>query len=172
MDDDIGWVRPAGASGQIAMLPLPGLVILRRGERVIDVELQGDVLDGLAAKGVTDLACLLCNEEIEGDELAELAEGAAHRGIALRRWPIEDFSAPGPDFDRIGLLALVAGAMREGRSVAFACLAGYGRSGMMAARILIAHGAAPEDAIAAVRLARPGAIESDLQLAYLRALAS
>lgn len=172
MDDDIGWVQPAGVSGRIAMLPLPGLVILRRGERVIEPDLQGKVLDGLAADGVSDLACLLCDEEVEVDDLVELSDGAASRDIRLTRWPIDDFSAPGPSFDGAGLLARVGSTLREGRSVGFACLAGYGRSGMMAARILIAYGMAPEGAIAAVRMARPGAIESDLQLAYLRALAS
>ena len=133
------------------MLPLPGLVILRRGERVIEPDLQSKVLDGLAAAGVSDLACLLCDEEVEADDLAELGDGAASRGIRLTRWPIADFSAPAPEFDDAALRALVGNALREGRSVAFACLAGYGRSGMMAARILIAHGVGPEEAIAAVR---------------------
>jgi protein-tyrosine phosphatase len=149
------------------MLPLPGLVILRRGERAIDAERQMRLLDRLAGEGVAHLICLLCDDECEADEFAALAEAAADRNIAFSRRPIADFGVPDRAFDWPGLAALVGNALRHGHHVAFCCLAGFGRSGMMAARTLIAHQMEPQAAIAAVRAAHPGAIESDAQLAYL-----
>lgn len=50
------------------------------------------------------------------------------------------------------------------------CKGGLGRAGTVAARLLIEFGQAPEDAIACVRAARPGAIETHQQETYLRQL--
>ena len=50
------------------------------------------------------------------------------------------------------------------------CLAGLGRSGTVAARLLIELGHDPDEAIRRVRLARPGAIQSAAQEHYLLAL--
>jgi protein-tyrosine phosphatase len=172
MEDDITWVRLPGSAILVGMLPLPGLIILRNGGRLVDVERQAQVLDQLAGSGVTQLICLLCDDECEAGELAELAGAAASRTIVFSRWPIADFDAPDPAFDLPGLAALVDNALQHVSNVAFCCLAGYGRSGMMAARILIAYGMEPQAAVAAVRAVRPGAIESDVQLAYLLELSS
>jgi hypothetical protein len=48
------------------------------------------------------------------------------------------------------------------------CKGGLGRAGMMAARLLVELGVAPEQAIRDVRCARPGAIETPAQLALVR----
>jgi len=45
---------------------------------------------------------------------------------------------------------------------------GLGRTGMAAALLLVERGIAPEDAIAAVRRARPGAIETRGQETLVR----
>ena len=50
------------------------------------------------------------------------------------------------------------------------CAAGLGRTGTLAARLLIASGCAAAGAIATVRQARPGAIESDAQEEFLLAV--
>lgn len=167
MEDDIAWVRLPGSKAQIGMLPLPGLVIQRDGRRLVDAERQDRILDRLACGSASLLICLLCDDECEAEDFAELAEAAADRNIAFSRWPIVDFDAPDQAFDWPGLADLVENALRRDGHVAFCCLAGYGRSGMMAARTLIAHEVEPHAAVAAVRAARPGAIESDVQLAYL-----
>jgi len=46
-------------------------------------------------------------------------------------------------------------------------MGGYGRTGMVAARLLIEFGVEPEEAIARVRSARPGAIEMPQQEAWV-----
>lgn len=167
MAEGIAWVEPPGLAGAIGMLPLPGLVIARRGERYVDGTLQEEVLDALTARQTALLVILLEDGECDPDEIEDLHHAAEARSIALLGAPIPDFSTPDRRLDWPALIERLAGDLRQGRRIAFCCLAGYGRSGMMAARLLIATGSTPEDAIAAVRTARPGAIESEEQVAYL-----
>lgn len=167
MAEGIAWVEPPGLAGAIGMLPLPGLVIAKRGERYVDGPLQDEVLDALAARRTTLLVILLDDGECDPDEIDDLAGAAEARSVALFSAPIADFSAPDQRLDWPALIERLAGELRQGHRIAFCCLAGYGRSGMMAARLLIAAGATPQAAITAVRTARPGAIESEEQVAYL-----
>ncbi len=167
MAEGIAWVEPPGLAGAVGMLPLPGLVIARRGERFVDGSLQEEVLDALSARQTALLVILLEDGECDPDEIEDLHRTADARSIALLRAPIADFSVPDRRLDWPALIERLAGDLRRGRRIAFCCLAGYGRSGMMAARLLIATGSSAEDAITAVRTARPGAIESEEQVAYL-----
>ncbi|MDE0809718.1 MAG: dual specificity protein phosphatase family protein, partial [Alphaproteobacteria bacterium] len=57
--------------------------------------------------------------------------------------------------------------LKDGGNVFVHCAAGLGRSGTVVARILIDFGIPIEDAISAARAARPGAIETVGQEAYL-----
>ena len=61
--------------------------------------------------------------------------------------------------------------LASGASVVIHCLGGLGRTGMITARLLIEFGAEPDEAIAAVRAARPGAVQTFAQERYLRDLA-
>ena len=47
------------------------------------------------------------------------------------------------------------------------CAAGLGRTGMLAAMLLTELGVSPTDAIRRVRAARPGAIETEAQAAFV-----
>jgi ADP-ribosyl-[dinitrogen reductase] hydrolase len=57
----------------------------------------------------------------------------------------------------------------ERRHVLLHCMGGLGRSGMVAARLLVELGEEPRTAIQRVRAARPGAIETAAQEAYVLA---
>ena len=92
------------------------------------------------------------------------------RQFNWRHWPIRDLQAPtggGPATSFVDKLLI---GLRGGDRVLLHCAAGLGRTGTLAARLLIASGSAPADAIATVRRIRPGAIESDAQEAFLLAL--
>ena len=167
MAEGVAWIEPPGLAGVIGMLPLPGLVIAKRGERFVDGLLQDEVLDTLAAEQTALLVILLDDGECDPEEIEDLANAAEARSITLVEAPIADFSAPDRRLDWPALIERLADELHRGQRIAFCCLAGYGRSGMMAARLLIATGSTAEDAITAVRTARPGAIESEEQVAYL-----
>ena len=60
--------------------------------------------------------------------------------------------------------------IKNGQTVVIHCKGGLGRTGMMTARLLMDLGKSVEDAIAMVRKARPGAIETRRQERHLKGL--
>ena len=111
---------------------------------------------------------------VEDHEFARL--GVPEFAAEIRRtrlvWyhmAIPDMSAPGRTFheawSRDG--ARIFRSLCAGEGLLVHCAGGLGRSGMVAAKLLAALGASASHAVAAVRQARPGAIETDGQLDYV-----
>jgi len=120
-------VRRDGA-GTLALMAMP-----RTGEG-----LTCDVA-ALVDAGVTDLVCLLADDELDRLDLgAEPAVVAAH-GLCWHRLPTPDFGLPDEEE-----AATVAAAVRErlgqGASVAVHCRGGIGRSSTFAAIVLMQEG--------------------------------
>jgi len=59
-------------------------------------------------------------------------------------------------------------ALGQGQRVLVHCAAGLGRTGMLVAKLLVLHGVSAEEAIAQVRRARPGTIETEAQADWVR----
>ena len=57
---------------------------------------------------------------------------------------------------------------QDGRTVVAACFGGYGRTGTAIACLLVDAGLSPDEAIALTRETRPGTIERDSQLEFVR----
>lgn len=123
-------------------------------------------LDALRADGVQVIVCLLGPDERPRYDPAR----AEALGFAWHAIPIADMDAP--TFEQCDrFVRLVADRWREGLEVFVHCAAGLGRTGTMAAVHHVAQGMAAADAIAHVRAARPGAIETRAQEAAVRAYA-
>jgi ADP-ribosyl-[dinitrogen reductase] hydrolase len=71
----------------------------------------------------------------------------------------EEWERAGEDLRRI---------LRDGGRIVIHCRGGLGRTGLVAARLLIEFGMAPQEAIRRVRAARPGAIQTREQEEYVR----
>jgi ADP-ribosyl-[dinitrogen reductase] hydrolase len=99
---------------------------------------------------------------VSRDDLSRLS-GAL--GIEWIDAPIVDGSVPSASF--LVKWRLTAPRLRSvvdrGGAVVLCCMGGLGRTGMMAACLLVETGYAPDVAIAAVRAARPGTIETKAQ---------
>jgi len=107
-----------------------------------------------------------------GTRAEEVGATCAALGIAWHHLPIHDFNAPDAAFEagweQAG--AVLRDHLRSGKRVLVHCLAGRGRSGTIAARLLVEVGAAsPDQAIASVRAVRPGAVETKAQEGHVRA---
>jgi len=129
----------------------------------------------LARAGVAALVSLVPKPEaVElGLDLEALATACSERGIRWAHAPLVDFGVPDATFERAWerLGRELRALLGEARGVALHCRAGLGRSGTIAARLLIELGIDPAEAVARVRAARPGAIETAAQEHHLRASA-
>ncbi|EDP66150.1 ADP-ribosylation/Crystallin J1 [alpha proteobacterium BAL199] len=132
--------------------------------------LGSDDPSAIAAWGADKVLGLTKPEESAGLGVPDLAGHLASAGLAWRNAPIEDFAAPDDRFNEAwpALRDCLIGRLNGGEKVLVHCRAGRGRSGTIVAALLIAGGLAPDDAIGAVRSARPGAIETTDQEAWLR----
>jgi atypical dual specificity phosphatase len=135
---------------------VPGQLLLRSYPRRVDT------LRELASRGVTVLVNL--------DRRPHNRANLDRFGLTEIHIPVPDFTAPTPeDLDR-GIDAIETHLL-QGHVVAVHCAAGLGRSGTLIACYLVQQGQAPQGAIAQVRKVRPGAIETDSQVAAVETYA-
>ncbi len=159
----VGMTHCPGTSGST----LPGMPGLSGRDR----ELLAD-LAAIDSWGAELLVSLLEEHEYVRAGVARLSE-VVPKHIRHLRLPIADASTPGPEWEeswrREG--PFVREVLTRGGRVCIHCMGGLGRTGLLAARILVEFGESPECAIRAVRAARPGAIETRGQEEYIMALA-
>ena len=117
----------------------------------------------LAASGVS----LLINLH----ERAHAAERLAAYGMTQVHLPVRDFTPPTREQLESGVTAMIAELDAGGR-VAVHCGGGLGRTGTLMACYFVARGALAEDAIAQIRTARPGSVETPEQVAAVHAYAN
>jgi ADP-ribosyl-[dinitrogen reductase] hydrolase len=134
-------------------------------------DLDGD-LGVIAAWGADAIVNLLEDHEMHALGVADTASLVPSR-IEYLRLPIEDMGIPGAAWeaqwqaDGSRLRSLLTG----GGAVLLHCKGGLGRTGLVAARLLMELRQCPAaEAMATVRRARPHAIETGAQEDYLRSL--
>ncbi len=142
-----------------ALHPAPGL----EGKLSEDVAL-------LAAAGVAAVVTTLTGEELTRLGIPTLGEEVEAAGMQWVHLPVQDKSLPDAEFEarwaeaRDGLTAL----MESGQRVSVHCRGGTGRTGLVAAKLLLESGADWQETLDRIREARPGALAADSQLGYLQ----
>ena len=119
--------------------------------------------------GASALVNLLEAHEMRELQVLQLAE-AIGTSLAYFHLPIWDADIPGLDFERswktVG--AELRRRLLDEEKILIHCKGGLGRTGTVAARLLVELGLDPEEAIRRVRRARPGSIETQAQEDYVR----
>lgn len=122
-------------------------------------------LDAIQQWGATAVISLITDEEITYLKARGLQQEVNSRHMEWWHAPITNSQPPGADFE--SMWAYVGEAIRDrlrlGFDVLVHCKGGLGRSGTIAARLLVELGERPDDAIRRVRVARPNAIETKAQ---------
>ena len=137
-------------------------------ERDLDAD-----LDAARVWGASTVLTLVETHELDMLRVADLGGEVEARGMTWLHAPIVDLSVPDLKFERRWLVIghVVRTALRKGDRVVVHCRGGRGRAGMIAARLLVEFGADAGAAIARVRQARPGTIETAGQERHVRACA-
>lgn len=149
-------VLPLATGGSLLLSAFPG---------------RTDDLQQLAGHGAGLLVSLTTAPEMRtlGLPAEVLARRCRERGMAWRHMSVTDMGVAGAQaldaWREIGPLA--HGLLDAGQAVAIHCRMGLGRTGTLAGIVLVERGLAPVEAIAAIRRARPGSIETSRQEATI-----
>ena len=134
-----------------------------------DLELD---LDAICDWGAAAVVTLVEHKELAELRIERLGEAVTRRNLAWFHLPIIDASIPDKQFERQWEISgnELRSLLRSRRDVLIHCKGGLGRTGLVAALLLVELGMAPEVAIARVRAVRPGAIETHAQKRYVLSL--
>lgn len=141
-----------------------------RWRRDLDVDLT-DLRERWATNVLVSLMQVHEHDEVEIRDLYAAVERHGMRSVPFE---VVDGSVPDPD-DRHAFSALIEDLYAElaaGRNVTVHCKGGLGRSGMVAACVLVRAGVDPDAAIDVVRSHRRGSIQTFSQEEYVRDFAS
>ncbi len=145
--------------GSIGLMPCPGRfdTVENDAARIVDAEV--------------DLVLSLIQASEHPETLARLPALLASRGIAWRHLPIVDFGVPDKEMDIAwrDLARDIHDRLDRGDRVLVHCWGGLGRSGTIVLRILVERGEDADGALARLRSARKGAVETGPQLAWAQA---
>jgi protein-tyrosine phosphatase len=118
--------------------------------------------------GADLLVSLIEEHEFERLQIPTLRERAPLFGMEVLWFPIRDQSVPESLQQFHEAVGRIVGYLRRGKTVVVHCMGGLGRTGLVAAACLLAlTELSPSEAMAAVRRARAGAVETAEQEEYL-----
>lgn len=128
-------------------------------------------LDKVEAWGAALVVTLVEPHELEMLGVTQLGREVEARHMEWIHLPIRDVSVPDGRFEEAWALAgeSIRARLRAGFNIVVHCKGGLGRAGTIAARLLVELGRDPTEAIAAVRMARPGAVETQAQVDHVMA---
>jgi ADP-ribosyl-[dinitrogen reductase] hydrolase len=133
-----------------------------------------DDMEAINAFGAKALVTLMSDRELQSLAVPanRFRDKTAKLGIKWFQLPIPDAGIPDQRFEEMWRNAgpRLRTLLKDRHNIVIHCKGGLGRTGTIAARLLIEFGADAKSAIQSVRKARPGSIENDLQEYYILSL--
>ncbi|MBN3495090.1 cyclin-dependent kinase inhibitor 3 family protein [Vibrio neptunius] len=150
--------------GALVLTPCPGT-------KGVDLEAS---LVQLKDQGVEAIVTALDNTELESKGVAQLGEAAEKLGMQWFQIEIEDDCAPGDDFavKWQQTSSALHQVVDNGGKVAMHCVGGSGRTGLLAAHLLLEKQWPLSDIVKEVQALRPGAFTKPVQVDYINAVAA
>jgi protein-tyrosine phosphatase len=148
-----------GCAGQLIFTPCPG----SKGSSL------DEALTTLQAAGAEAVITLMPAEELARNDASQLQQLCAERHLEWFHLPVADEQVPLADFDRAweGAVARIHELLDAGKRIAIHCKGGSGRTGLIAARILIDRDVPRATAIACVQALRPKAIQHPAHVGWI-----
>ncbi|WP_421216611.1 tyrosine-protein phosphatase [Aeromonas jandaei] len=146
--------------GQLLLTPCPGT-------QQVPLTLA---LDQLRLAGAHAVITLMTNAELTRFDLAHLGVQVEREGMRWFHLPIEDDQAPDSRFEQswLQLLPRLTEMLRDGKHLVIHCKGGSGRTGLLAALLLISLGRPLDEAMATVKAHRPKAFTLDTHRHWLQ----
>ncbi len=120
--------------------------------------------------GAKTIITLMEKHELNMLSVSNLGDRVKKMGIDWRHLPIVDLNVPDENFEHAWARESreIHRSLARGEHILVHCRGGLGRTGVVAAMILMEHGTGASQSVAEVRRAHPGAIESRVQNEYVR----
>ncbi|RTZ13782.1 phosphatase [Vibrio aquaticus] len=151
-------------NGALVLTPCPGT-------KGTDLDAS---LEQLKAQGVQAIVTALDDAELASKDVAALGEKANALGMQWFQIEIEDDCAPGDAFAAKWQTASPAlhNVVDNGGKVAVHCMGGSGRTGLLAAHLLLEKNWPLAEIVTQVQALRPGAFTKPIQVDYINGVAS
>lgn len=164
----IDFVVPIPGAGKIGMTFCPG----KHGKGLYGGEWRRDLgqdLQAIVDWGGAAVVSLMESHEFALLGVPQFETGICQSSLAWYHLPIRDMSVPTDQFEMLWQkhAAELYSLLRTGKSLVIHCRGGLGRTGMIAARMLVEMGESPLEAVKRVRTARERAIETFDQEQYV-----
>jgi ADP-ribosyl-[dinitrogen reductase] hydrolase len=166
----IDSVAVPGVGGRIGLTFCPGKKQSAAQSGAWDRSLDDD-LKVIKAFDAVALVTLMPDTELQSLRVHphQIRDKASELSIEWYQLPIPDAGIPDNSFEELWADAgpSLDALLKAGLNIVIHCKGGLGRTGTVAARLLIEFGLDPQMAIQSVRKARPGSIENALQEKYV-----
>ncbi|WP_261816385.1 phosphatase domain-containing putative toxin [Vibrio gallicus] len=157
------WELSIEHDAALVLTPCPGTKELGLDESLAQLKEQG----------VVAIVTAINNEEMASKNVAELGEKTKALGLKWFHLPIEDDCAPDAEFAEQWSVASpeLHQIVEDGGKIAMHCMGGSGRTGLLAANLLLELGWSLPKVVVEVKELRPGAFSKPVQVNYVEALA-
>lgn len=164
----IDTITVPGFVGAIGMVACPGVRVdsgSTGNKRHFQADLQ-EIIDW----GANTVVSLIEAHEFNVLKVQDLPAAVRDSGMRWVHLPIIDMHTPDQEFEDVWAEQgeLIRHSLRIGERVLLHCYAGLGRTGMIAARLLVEMGMAPEEAIATARRDNRRRIQTKGQSDFVR----
>ena len=148
--------------GELILMPCPGTKEL---DLVASIE-------QLAQQGVHGIITMMPAHELHANQVGNIGEICQQQQIQWFHLPIEDDLAPDDTYinNWANMRAAIQQLLSNQQSVAVHCKGGTGRTGLIAAQILLELGWSLDDATLTIRELRPNALTMPSRIDYLQQL--
>ena len=145
--------------GKLLLTPCPGTK---------EVELTQS-LTQLKQAGATSVLTLMLESEMHDNHLTNIESLCEEQDMQWFHLPIVDEGAPEETFDLVWAKykSEIHAILNDNESVVIHCKGGSGRTGIVAAKILLERGADFDSTIEQIKALRPNAFAHDVQVEYM-----